>query len=799
MKKKFNKSKKSSKKQKQDKALEIAKANNLLSCAVFSKISKVGLGAKKKYKKIKRLIEEIVDEVEEFKDPEFIPDNSLLEPLVQQNSKLVKFMAWYRIHNFFQTKYSVFTSVRPSQQVIRNRGYVYLMDAINVISTQPGLVFRLFEKRKTCREGVYSLWLNINGSWINVIVDDFIPIYGDHNEKTQFFFSCPNPVEKEIWFCLLEKALAKVYGGYHRLFHGFENYVVRDLTGAPHSIYDIPHIGANKPIRQREVDHMNTLWEKIFKCLRKGYILSAVPRLPTNREKADAANKQVRHKNYYLSKGLYSGHNYAIVTLKEVTGSNGNQDRILKVRNPWINERWTGDWRRDCPLWTPELREELVYYDNEDNNDGEFWMSLKDFMGYFECFNIYKTIPGFTYNSVEVKLKNQRFVRSVVRISVATKGKYTFSANQIELRSYNNKALKYSPVKLTLGKLEKNSFKLLSHTSSTKLRNTYIRKLIEKGEYYLLIEKNHLDETREIISRDPGYRSINNIVIGSYGPATCGLKIVEDGIKNDSTIFDYLCYYGWRSYSEQRIGQKLSDFKINFYDGSWNELSLYLLSVPDYIIYAFKNEHKFGIEVQTQIAGIENREIVGPEGRISFKQTFSMNPGGSDVFILRETQIQSKNVNDDEDENFQIKSVVGKKYRGTRDKPEMFKKVHKFLKGQKSSKKHTDLEKDDNLSEKVGVYWMKTGKKIPRKKEEIKMKVKTYTMPMNLEQFQDIMSSPPGQAQTQGDQRENNEIETQADGAYHEESAPVNLQNVRKLNSFSQVNLCLFLDFGLIH
>lgn len=44
-------------------------------------------------------------------------------------------------------------------------------------------------------------------------------------------------------------------------------------------------------------------------------------------------------------------------------------------------------------------------------------------------------------------------------------------------------------MKLTLCKLENAEFKLLSHTSSQALRNTYLRKLIDEGEYYILVEE----------------------------------------------------------------------------------------------------------------------------------------------------------------------------------------------------------------------------------------------------------------------------------------------------------------------
>lgn len=717
--------------------MDLAKKHSLESCGIFEKVSKTTVTGKKKWKKAKRFVQQVLDEFSEFKDPDYQPEDQNLSTLLQQNAKLAKFMAWYRIDSFLKEKYLVFHDIKIRNQVMRNRGYTYLIDALNVLSLQPGAVIRLFEKKKVCKQGIYSLWLNIDGVWTQNIVDDYIPIYDDHYGKTKIFFSTPNPVHKEIWYCLLEKALAKAFGGYRNLFHGFENYAVRDLTGAPHSMHDIPYISPDKQIKQREVDHMNDIWEKLFKSVKKGYLLSVVPRVPTNKESIRNRDLQIPNKKYYLSEGIYSGHSYGIVTIQEVVLEQGKVVRLIKLRNPWIDEVWLGDWCKSSPLWTGSLRRRLEYPEDADN--GEFWIQITDFMNYFECLNIYKLIPGFNYNAVKVINKDKRFMRSVVRITVPTKGKYTFSVNQKDLRHFEDRSLKYSPVKLTLGMIQKDEFKLLSHTSSTKLRNTYIRKLIDKGEYYLLIEKHGVPEnTKAINSNRDTYKHLNTLIVSSYGPKTCFLKPLVDREGSD-TMFDYLTYYGWKGYSKQRIGKKLTDFKINFYDGTWNNLSLYLLSIPDSIIYAFKNDHDFGVELKSEIAGIVNREILGPDGRISFRQDFSMNPGSSDVFILRETE-KLEEVSSSSNKNFQIKSVVGRKYLGFKENPPTFEKVYEYLKGEKGSKKLSPLEKDKALSLKIGLFNVRTGQRIRVKKSEIKSKIKRYTSPMKIAQYDDILA-----------------------------------------------------------
>jgi calpain-15 len=47
---------------------------------------------------------------------------------------------------------------------------------------------------------------------------------------------------------------------------------------------------------------------------------------------------------------------------------------IVKVRNPWGNKEWKGDWSFGSNNWTPELKKRLNYEKNP--HDGSFYMSL---------------------------------------------------------------------------------------------------------------------------------------------------------------------------------------------------------------------------------------------------------------------------------------------------------------------------------------------------------------------------------------------------------------------------------------
>jgi len=79
------------------------------------------------------------------------------------------------------------------------------------LAERPSLLERLFITKIYNNSGLYELQLCLNGQWTRVIVDDYFPCYP--NGKPIFSKSNDN----QLWLLLLEKALAKVYGGYMKL------------------------------------------------------------------------------------------------------------------------------------------------------------------------------------------------------------------------------------------------------------------------------------------------------------------------------------------------------------------------------------------------------------------------------------------------------------------------------------------------------------------------------------------------------------------------------------------------------
>lgn len=50
--------------------------------------------------------------------------------------------------------------------------------------------------------------------------------------------------------------------------------------------------------------------------------------------------------------------------------------RLLKLRNPWGQGEWTGDWSDNSDKWTPQLRE---LCGSSIADDGFFYIALEDY------------------------------------------------------------------------------------------------------------------------------------------------------------------------------------------------------------------------------------------------------------------------------------------------------------------------------------------------------------------------------------------------------------------------------------
>ena len=103
----------------------------------------------------------------------------------------------------------------------------YFLSAIYVLCKYPHLISKIFVTNEYNKDNCFfELLLFIDGEFQIIFLDDYFPCI---KGTSVFYFS--KPTSFELWLMLLEKAWAKVNGGYGNILIGNSSEVFRFLTG----------------------------------------------------------------------------------------------------------------------------------------------------------------------------------------------------------------------------------------------------------------------------------------------------------------------------------------------------------------------------------------------------------------------------------------------------------------------------------------------------------------------------------------------------------------------------------------
>ena len=196
------------------------------------------------------------------------------------------------------------------------------------------------------------------GQWVEVVVDDYIPIYWDKEAKQERPLFTYSDDEGEMWPCLLEKAFAKLHGSYTHLVSGFTVAALECLTGGFTERF-VGYDGPCYPLKRGGID--TELFDRITDVLDEGGLVCTGTLIDN------------------LNVGIFGGHAYSITgtyTIPEI------DKRLVKIRNPWGTEfEWIGRWSDDSKEMM--AMKGTKYEKALENGVGEFWMEWKDFLKYF--------------------------------------------------------------------------------------------------------------------------------------------------------------------------------------------------------------------------------------------------------------------------------------------------------------------------------------------------------------------------------------------------------------------------------
>ena len=283
-------------------------------------------------------------------------------------------------------------------------GDCYFLSSITALTEYPYLIKEKFRTKSFNEEGYYEIIFFIDGEWQIVFLDDYLP----YNTRTRnFAFALPH--NNELWAILLEKAWAKLNGGYSNIIGGIVSEPVSSLTGFP-----------TEYLSHKNCDELE-IYDKIEKGDKEGTIMSS----------ASKNNNEVEQR------GLIPSHAYTLISAKKWKERN---IYLIKLRNPWGEGEWRGKWGDNSPYWTEEYKR---YFKFQKKNDGIFWIDINDYIDNFDatyiCYILYGAIVKnfyFEYQSyfkrpvvfnfrvkerskmsISVLFKNWRFNRDIYDLS----------------------------------------------------------------------------------------------------------------------------------------------------------------------------------------------------------------------------------------------------------------------------------------------------------------------------------------------------------------------------------------------
>jgi calpain len=237
-------------------------------------------------------------------------------------------------------------------------GDCWLLAVVSSISSYPELFGHVIPKEQDMQGpdyvGVFRVRFWRFGQWVEVLVDDRLPVYRNTN-RLVFMHSTD---ENEFWSALLEKGYAKLCGCYAHLSGGTQGEAMEDLTGGMVETLDLTP-------GKRPADLIEQMLKYSERCCLMGCSF-------------DSAVIEQKFDN-----GLIGGHAYSLTGVKAVNFQGGKQ-YLVRCRNPWGGHyEWKGAWADNSPEWNQISASEKKALDLQFNDDGEFWMSYEDFVSNF--------------------------------------------------------------------------------------------------------------------------------------------------------------------------------------------------------------------------------------------------------------------------------------------------------------------------------------------------------------------------------------------------------------------------------
>ncbi|XP_078667906.1 calpain-2 catalytic subunit-like isoform X3 [Branchiostoma floridae x Branchiostoma belcheri] len=305
-----------------------------------------------------------------FEDPDFPAyDSSLYFTRHHPNLSRHQFQ-WMRPQDICDNPLFISEGVSRFDVVQGVVGDCWMLAATAALTTLPGLFKRVVPSGQGFQEnyaGIFHFKFWRYGEWVDVVVDDRLPMVMDPVQGRPAFFSLHSDQQNEFWSALLEKAYAKIHGSYEALEGGHTSDALVDFTGG---------------VTETFMLDPNNVPPRFYQILKKAHDRGSL--MGVSGIKGGTAGLEAVQANGLVQQHAYSVTGFAVV----------NDTELVRIRNPWGKIEWKGPWSDESPQWegvTDERKEELGVVKRD---DGEFWMSFQDFLEIWKTLEICHLEPS---------------------------------------------------------------------------------------------------------------------------------------------------------------------------------------------------------------------------------------------------------------------------------------------------------------------------------------------------------------------------------------------------------------------
>lgn len=519
----------------------------------------------------KNLMDQLKLTNKKYSDYDFPPSIDVLTGGDLSKASKWEYIVWRRASEIWpENKLQLFSgSLHPNDLQQGQLGDVYFVATLSALLENPARIKKLFVTDRPNEFGCYAVRICDMGEWREVLVDDFIPC---SDKQGGPIFTAGK--ENELWVPLLEKAWAKLYGSYARIEVGIPLELLHDLTGAPTQYYFLQSIDPE------------AVWTELSKATKMGF-----PIVADSKDQVDF--------------GLVGAHYYSVIETFQLTTEYGNK-RILKVRDPWQDTRWKGEWSDNWPSWTAELKK-IVGFDYRDKN--VFFISFEEFIRWFDNVQICQIYDDFVYCHTRVKPvfgKGDYF-----RIKVKRPGYYHISVSQKSKRYFKpSDNYKYSYLNLIIGQeINEKEYEFIDGTQRAE-RETTKEVYLQPGVYYIYIKFLWNDK----IPRE--------YVLSSYGRDEIELEQVQKYQLNGFLEKLYI--------SKARTSKALKSYQE---DGEVNVFKCSELTPEGIGYFYFLNRGNSQLITEINFKTMQGIKLRKPFSGSSFKLT--VNPGEEKIVLTK--------------------------------------------------------------------------------------------------------------------------------------------------------------------